>query len=66
MLERLRSHASRHGASPDTHLPEHVIKKHRYSGFFGADLDIILREWGLDGVDRVIISGTTAEVIAPA
>ena len=25
---------------------EHVIKKHRYSGFFGTDLDIILREWG--------------------
>lgn len=22
---------------------EHVIKKHRYSGFFGTDLDIILR-----------------------
>ena len=33
---------------------EHVIKKHRYSGFFGTDLDIILREWG---VDTVIISG---------
>jgi isochorismate hydrolase len=27
---------------------EHVIKKHRYSGFFGTDLDIILREWGVD------------------
>ena len=26
---------------------EHVIKKHRYSGFFGTDLDIILREWGV-------------------
>jgi biuret amidohydrolase len=37
---------------------EHVIKKHRYSGFFGTDLDIILREWG---VDTVIISGTTSE-----
>src|SRR5438309_4159715 len=35
---------------------EHVIKKHRYSGFFGTDLDMILREWG---VDTVIISGTT-------
>jgi biuret amidohydrolase len=42
-----------------TPLPgEHVIKKHRYSGFFGTDLDIILREWG---VDTVIISGTTTE-----
>ena len=37
---------------------EHVIQKHRYSGFFGTDLDIILREWG---VDTVIISGTTTE-----
>ena len=37
---------------------EHVIKKHRYSGFFGTDLDIILREWG---VDTVIITGTTTE-----
>ena len=35
---------------------EHVIQKHRYSGFFGTDLDIILREWG---IDPVIISGTT-------
>jgi isochorismate hydrolase len=24
---------------------EHVIKKHCYSGFFGTDLDIVLREW---------------------
>lgn len=39
-------------------LGEHVIKKHRYSGFFGTDLNIILREWG---VDTVIISGTTTE-----
>ncbi len=37
---------------------EHVIKKHRYSGFIGTDLDMILREWG---VDTVIISGTTTE-----
>jgi nicotinamidase-related amidase len=38
---------------------EHVIKKHRYSGFFGTDLDIILREWG---IDIVIVSGTTTEI----
>ena len=37
---------------------EHVIKKHRYSGFFGTDLDIILREWG---IETVVISGTTTE-----
>ena len=37
---------------------EHVIKKHRYSGFFGTDLDIVLREWS---IDTVIISGTTTE-----
>lgn len=37
---------------------EHVIKKHRYSGFFGTDLDIVLREWN---IDTVIVSGTTTE-----
>src|SRR5262245_38630855 len=37
---------------------EHVIKKHRYSAFFGTDLDVILREWG---IDTVIICGTTTE-----
>lgn len=37
---------------------EHVIKKHRYSAFFGTDLDIILREWG---VDTIIVAGTTTE-----
>ncbi len=37
---------------------EHVIKKHRYSGFFATDLDLILREWG---IDTVVISGTTTE-----
>ena len=37
---------------------EHVIKKHRYSGFFATDRDLILREWG---VNSVIISGTTTE-----
>jgi ureidoacrylate peracid hydrolase len=37
---------------------EHVIKKHRYSGFFATDLDIILREWG---ITTVVVSGTTTE-----
>ena len=37
---------------------EHVIKKHRYSGFYATDLDLILREWG---TTTVIISGTTTE-----
>jgi nicotinamidase-related amidase len=37
---------------------EVVIKKHRYSGFYGTDLEIVLR--GL-GVDTVIISGVTTE-----
>lgn len=37
---------------------EHVIKKHRYSGFFGTDLDMILREWG---IKTVVVSGTTTE-----
>ncbi len=37
---------------------DHVVKKHRYSGFFATDLDLMLREWG---VDTVIIAGTTTE-----
>jgi ureidoacrylate peracid hydrolase len=37
---------------------EVVIKKHRYSGFYGTDLEIVLR--GL-GVDTVIITGVTTE-----
>jgi len=37
---------------------EHVIKKHRYSAFFATDMDLILREWG---IDTVIITGTTTE-----
>ena len=37
---------------------EIVLKKHRYSAFFGTDLDIILR--GLD-TDIVIITGVTTE-----
>jgi len=37
---------------------EHIIKKHRYSAFFGTDLDIILREWG---IESVIVTGTTTE-----
>jgi len=37
---------------------EIVIKKHRYSGFFGTDLDIIMRS---NGVETVIVIGTTTE-----
>jgi len=37
---------------------EVIIKKHRYSAFFGTDLDIILR--GL-GTDTVIVTGVTTE-----
>jgi biuret amidohydrolase len=37
---------------------EHVIKKHRYSGFHATDMDLILREWG---ITSVVISGTTTE-----
>lgn len=37
---------------------EIVIKKHRYSGFYGTDLEIILR--GL-GIDTVIVTGVTTE-----
>ncbi|PLS18553.1 cysteine hydrolase [Bacillus sp. M6-12] len=37
---------------------EIVIKKHRYSGFFGTDLDIILRG---SNIDSVAIVGVTTE-----
>jgi nicotinamidase-related amidase len=37
---------------------EIVIKKHRYSGFFGTDLDIVLRS---SGIETVVIIGTTTE-----
>jgi nicotinamidase-related amidase len=37
---------------------EHVVRKHRYSGFFATDLDLLLRGWG---IDTVVISGVTTE-----
>lgn len=37
---------------------EVVLKKHRYSGFFGTDLDIILRG---AGIENVVITGVTTE-----
>ena len=48
------------GETIDPMLPveeekDYVIKKRRYSGFFGTDLDLVLRE---NGVKNVIIVGT--------
>src|SRR5207249_2986148 len=40
------------------HPRDIVIKKHRYSAFYGTDLEIVLR--GL-GVDTVVIAGVTTE-----
>ncbi len=37
---------------------EIVVKKHRYSGFYNTDLEIILRGWG---IDTVVITGVTTE-----
>jgi nicotinamidase-related amidase len=34
---------------------DYVIKKRRYSGFFGTDLDLVLRE---NGVKKVVVVGT--------
>lgn len=34
---------------------DYVIRKRRYSGFFGTDLDLVLRE---NGIKRVIVVGT--------
>ncbi|MGG3885839.1 cysteine hydrolase family protein [Brevibacillus panacihumi] len=42
--------------APLPHEP--VIKKHRYSAFFGTDLDIILRS---KGIETVVITGVTTE-----
>jgi biuret amidohydrolase len=39
-------------------LDEVVIKKHRYSAFFGTDLDIILRT---KGITTVAVTGVTTE-----
>jgi len=36
-------------------VKDYVIKKRRYSGFFGTDLDLILRE---NGIEHLIIVGT--------
>lgn len=37
---------------------EIVIKKHRYSAFFGTDLDIVLRS---EGIDTLAVTGVTTE-----
>ncbi|NFF81790.1 cysteine hydrolase [Clostridium botulinum] len=36
-------------------VKDYVIKKRRYSGFFGTDLDLVLRE---NGIQNVIVVGT--------
>ena len=36
-------------------VKDYVIKKRRYSGFFGTDLDLVLRE---NNIKRVVIVGT--------
>lgn len=38
---------------------DHVIPKRRYSGFFGTDLDLTLRELG---VDEVVLTGTCTNI----
>ncbi|MBX3001726.1 MAG: cysteine hydrolase [Caldilineaceae bacterium] len=40
------------------HADEIVIKKHRYSAFYGTDLDIVLPGCG---IDAVVITGVTTE-----
>ncbi len=37
---------------------EIVVKKHRYSAFFGTDLDVVLRS---RGIETVIVTGVTTE-----
>lgn len=38
---------------------EHVVKKHRYSGFYATDLDVRLRNMG---IDTVAITGTVTNI----
>ncbi len=38
---------------------DYVLKKRRYSAFFGTDLDILLRELG---VDRLVLSGLVTDI----
>ncbi|MCC8022861.1 MAG: cysteine hydrolase [Clostridiales bacterium] len=40
---------------PVDEINDYVIKKRRYSGFVGTDLDLVLRE---NGVENVIVAGT--------
>ncbi|MDO5690623.1 MAG: isochorismatase family cysteine hydrolase [Tissierellia bacterium] len=40
---------------PLDEVKDYVIKKRRYSAFFGTDLDLVLRE---NGITRVVIVGT--------
>lgn len=38
---------------------DHVLRKRRYSAFFGTDLDILLRELN---VDRLVLSGLVTDI----
>lgn len=40
---------------PVDELKDYVIQKRRYSGFFGTDLDLVLRE---NGIKNVVVVGT--------
>ncbi len=47
---------------PETIAPaagDYVIPKRRYSGFFGTDLDLLLRELG---VDELVLAGTCTNI----
>lgn len=49
---------------PELHEPEkdHIVHKRRYSGFFASDLDLTLRELGVD--ELVLIGWSTALAVA--
>jgi len=44
---------------PSTSSEEHVFKKRRYSGFYGTDLDLYLRE---HGIDTLIVTGVVSNI----
>ena len=66
-LPRLAAHRlSEHGARPMTGFeldPERpaeiLLSKHRYSAFFATDLDLLLRE---EGIDTVVVAGVKTNV----
>ena len=46
------------GMGPIFSQNEIVVRKHRYSAFWGSDIDLILRS---NGIDTIVLAGVTTE-----